>query len=30
MEPAFPIDYRAGWMQPVDGYLPEIMEPKPE
>ena len=30
MEPTFPINYRAGWIEPVDEYIPEIMEPKPE
>ena len=30
MEPTFPINYRAGWIEPVDEYIPERMEPKPE
>ena len=30
MESTFPINYRAGWIEPVDEYIPEIMEPKPE
>ena len=30
MEPTFPINYRAGWIEPVDEYIPEIMEPKPD
>ena len=27
MEPTFPINYRAGWIEPVDEYIPERMEP---
>ena len=30
MEPTFPINYRAGWIEPVDEYIPERMEPKPK
>ena len=30
MEPTFPINYRAGWIEPVDEYIPEIMDPKPQ
>ena len=30
MIPTFPINYRAGWIDPVDEYIPEIMEPKAE
>ena len=30
MEPTFPINYRAGWIEPVVEYISEIMEPKPE
>jgi len=30
MEPTFPINYRAGWMNPADEYIPEVMPPKPQ
>ncbi len=30
MEPTFPINYRAGWMEPADEYIPEVFPPKPQ
>ena len=30
MESTFSINYRAGWIEPVDEYIPEIMESKIE
>ena len=30
MEPTFPINYRAGWMEPADEYIPEVIPPKPQ
>ena len=30
MEPTFPINYRAGWMEPVNEYIPEVIPPKPQ
>ena len=30
MEPTYPINYRAGWMEPVDEYIPEVIPPKPQ
>ena len=30
MEPTFPINYRAGWMEPANEYLPEVIPPKPQ
>ena len=28
MEPKFPINYRAGWMEPSNEYIPEVIPPK--
>ena len=28
MEPTFPINYRAGWMEPANEYIPEVIPPK--
>ena len=30
MEPTFPINYRAGWIEPADEYIPEVIPPKPQ
>ena len=30
MESTYPINYRAGWMEPVDEYIPEVIPPKPQ
>jgi len=30
MEPTYPINYRAGWIQPVDEYIPEAIPSKPQ
>ena len=30
MEPTFPINYRAGWMEPANEYIPEVILPKPQ
>ena len=30
MEPTFPINYRAGWMEPANEYIPEVIPPKPQ
>ena len=30
MEPTYPINYRAGWMEPADEYIPEVIPPKPQ
>ena len=30
MEPTYPINYRAGWMEPADEYIPEVIPTKPQ
>ena len=30
MEPTYPINYRAGWIQPADEYIPEVIQSKPQ
>jgi hypothetical protein len=30
MESTFPINYRAGWMKPINEYIPEVIPPKPQ
>ena len=30
MEASFPINYRAGWIEPADAYIPEVILPKPQ
>ena len=30
MEPTYPINYRAGWMEPANEYIPEVIPPKPQ
>ena len=30
MEPSFPINYRAGWMEHANEYIPEMIPPKPQ
>ena len=30
MEPTYPINYRAGWIQPADEYIPEVIPSKPQ
>ena len=30
MEPTYPINYRAGWMEPANEYIPEVIHPKPQ
>ena len=30
MKSSYDINYRAGWMQPTDEYIPEIIPPKPQ
>ena len=30
MEPTFPINYCAGWMEPANEYIPEVIPPKPQ
>ena len=30
MEPTFPISYRAGWMEPTNEYIPEVIPPRPQ
>ena len=30
MESNFPINYRAGWIEPADAYIPEVILPKPQ
>ena len=30
MESTFPINYRAGWMEPANEYIPEVIPPKPQ
>ena len=28
MEPTYHVNYRAGWMEPANEYIPEIIQPK--
>ena len=30
MESTFPINYRAGWMESANEYIPEVIPPKPQ
>jgi len=30
MEPTYPINYRAGWMEPANEYIPEVISQKPQ
>ena len=30
MEPTYHVNYRAGWMEPTNEYIPEIIHPKPQ
>ena len=30
MEPTYPINYRVGWIQPADEYIPEVIPSKPQ
>ena len=30
MEPTYHVNYRAGWMEPANEYIPEIIQPKPQ
>ena len=30
MEPTYPINYRAGWIQPANEYIPEVIPSKPQ
>ena len=30
MEPTYHVNYRAGWIEPANEYIPEIIQPKPQ